>query len=160
MADNKIFWSSQPILPIGNQATDRVQRDEKPSSDFADILARQQTKVKFSKHANERLRDRRIDLSDQQLAKLDDTVERMADLHERYGLPRQRQEPYRDYRHGWNERKGKHIHEHRQCGDTLIKPVLLGGLWALNEGDARSRHKLLRVSRKLAESSRFRGLSC
>ena len=78
MADNKIFWSSQPILPIGNQATDRVQRDEKPSSDFADILARQQTKVKFSKHANERLRDRRIDLSDQELAKLDDTVERMA----------------------------------------------------------------------------------
>ena len=78
MADNKIFWSSQPILPIGNQATDRVQRDEKPSSDFADILARQQTKVKFSKHANERLRDRCIDLSDQDLAKLDDTVERMA----------------------------------------------------------------------------------
>ena len=78
MADNKIFWSSQPILPIGNPATDRVQRDEKPSSDFADILARQQTKVKFSKHANERLRDRRIDLSEQELAKLDDTVERMA----------------------------------------------------------------------------------
>ena len=78
MADNKIFWPSQPILPIGNPAADRVQRDEKPSSDFADILARQQTKVKFSKHANERLRDRRIDLSDQELAKLDDTVERMA----------------------------------------------------------------------------------
>ncbi len=86
MADNKIFWSSQPILPIGNQATDRVQRDEKPSSDFADILARQQTKVKFSKHANERLRDRRIDLSDQQLAKLDDTVERMAEKGARESL--------------------------------------------------------------------------
>ena len=86
MADNKIFWSSQPILPIGNPATDRVQRDEKPSSDFADILARQQTKVKFSKHANERLRDRRIDLSDQQLAKLDDTVERMAEKGARESL--------------------------------------------------------------------------
>ena len=86
MADNKIFWSSQPILPIGNQATDRVQRDEKPSSDFADILARQQTKVKFSKHANERLRDRRSDLSDQQLAKLDDTVERMAEKGARESL--------------------------------------------------------------------------
>ena len=86
MADNKIFWSSQSILPIGNQATDRVQRDEKPSSDFADILARQQTKVKFSKHANERLRDRRIDLSDQQLAKLDDTVERMAEKGARESL--------------------------------------------------------------------------
>ena len=86
MADNKIFWSSQPILPIGNQATDRVQRDEKPSSDFADILARQQTKVKFSKHANERLRDRQIDLSDQQLAKLDDTVERMAEKGARESL--------------------------------------------------------------------------
>ena len=86
MADNKIFWSSQPILPIGNQATDRVQRDAKQSSDFADILARQQTKVKFSKHANERLRDRRIDLSDQQLAKLDDTVERMAEKGARESL--------------------------------------------------------------------------
>ena len=86
MADNKIFWSSQPILPIGNPATGRVQRDEKPSSDFADILARQQTKVKFSKHANERLRDRRIDLSDQQLAKLDDTVERMAEKGARESL--------------------------------------------------------------------------
>ncbi len=86
MADNKIYWSSQPILPIGNQATDRVQREEKPSSNFADILAKQQTKVKFSKHANERLRDRRIDLSDQQLAKLDDTVERMAEKGARESL--------------------------------------------------------------------------
>ena len=66
MADNKIFWSSQPILPIGNPAANRVQRDEKQTSDFADILAGQETKVKFSKHANERLRDRQIDLSDQQ----------------------------------------------------------------------------------------------
>ena len=86
MADNKIFWSSQPILPIGNQAADRVQRNEKPSFDFADILARQQTKGKFPKPANERLRDRRIDLSDQQLAKLDDTVERMAEKGARESL--------------------------------------------------------------------------
>ena len=86
MADNKIFWSSQPILPIGNPAAARVQQNEKPSSDFADILARQQTKVKFSKHANERLRDRQIDLSDQQLAKLDDTVERMAEKGARESL--------------------------------------------------------------------------
>ena len=86
MADTKIFWSTQPKLPIGNPATGREQRDEKPSSDFADILARQQTKVKFSKHANERLRDRRIDLSDQQLAKLDDTVERMAEKGARESL--------------------------------------------------------------------------
>ncbi|MBR1552962.1 MAG: flagellar protein [Schwartzia sp.] len=78
MADNKIFWSSQPILPIGNPATSRAPQEEKNSSAFADILAGQETKVKFSKHANERLRDRRIDLSDQELAKLDDTVERMA----------------------------------------------------------------------------------
>ena len=86
MADNKIFWSSQPILPIGNPAANRVQRDEKQTSDFADILAGQETKVKFSKHANERLRDRQIDLSDQQLAKLDDTVERMAEKGARESL--------------------------------------------------------------------------
>ena len=87
MADNKIFWSSQPILPIGNPAASQAkQRDEKKASGFADILAGQQTKVKFSKHANERLRDRRIDLSDQQLAKLDDTVERMAEKGARESL--------------------------------------------------------------------------
>ena len=78
MADNKIFWSSQPILPIGNPEPGRVKQEEQQSSAFADILAKQETKVKFSKHANERLRDRRIDLSAQELAKLDDTVERMA----------------------------------------------------------------------------------
>lgn len=78
MADNKIFWSSQPILPIGNPAVSRPQQDEKSASSFADVLASQERKVKFSKHANERLRDRRIDLSEQELAKLDDTVERMA----------------------------------------------------------------------------------
>ena len=86
MADNKIFWSSQPILPIGNPAVSHAKRDEKKASGFADILAGQQTKVKFSKHANERLRDRQIDLSDQQLAKLDDTVERMAEKGARESL--------------------------------------------------------------------------
>ena len=78
MADNRIYWSSQPILPIGNPAVSPPKRDEKSASSFADVLASQERKVKFSKHANERLRDRRIDLSDQELAKLDDTVERMA----------------------------------------------------------------------------------
>ena len=79
MADNKIFWSSQPILPIGNSVpVSPPKRDEKSAATFADVLASQERKVKFSKHANERLRDRSIDLSDQELAKLDDTVERMA----------------------------------------------------------------------------------
>ena len=78
MADKKIIWSSQPILPIGNPAAGQPQRSDKSGPDFADVLAKQETKVKFSKHANERLRDRRIDLTDQELAKLDDTVERMA----------------------------------------------------------------------------------
>ena len=78
MADNKIFWSSQPILPIGNPVAGQAKRDRKNPGDFADVLANVETKVKFSKHAIERLRDRRIDLSDQELAKLDDTVERMA----------------------------------------------------------------------------------
>ncbi len=77
MADNKIFWSSQPILPIGNPAAGQAKREKKNPGDFADVLANVETKVKFSKHAIERLRDRRIDLSDQELAKLDDTVERM-----------------------------------------------------------------------------------
>ena len=86
MADNRIFWSSQPILPIGNHETGRPRQEATSGPGFADVLANQQTKVKFSKHANERLRDRRIDLSDQQLAKLDDTVERMAEKGARESL--------------------------------------------------------------------------
>lgn len=78
MADNRIYWPSRPILPVGNPVAEHARQREETSSAFADILAGQETKVKFSKHANERLRDRRIDLTGQQLAKLDDTVERMA----------------------------------------------------------------------------------
>ena len=86
MADNKIYWSSQPILPLGNPMADRAQREKNQSPGFAEILAGQETKVKFSKHANERLRDRQVDLSDQELAKLDDTVERMAEKGARESL--------------------------------------------------------------------------
>jgi len=79
MADNKIYWSSQPILPIGNPVTDHSQRKEQTNSNFADILAREKKQVSFSQHAQQRLRDRSLDFSEQQLAKLDDTVDRMAE---------------------------------------------------------------------------------
>ena len=71
----------------------------------------------------------------------------------------QRQKPHRDYRHGWNERKRKHLYQHRQCCDPLIKPVLPGGLWTLNDGDVHSRHPLQKkteIPRNLEDSVGFR----
>ncbi len=79
MADPRIYWSPQPILPAGGSAPGRpadAPAEKKPS--FADILAGEENQVSFSQHALQRMQDRRIDFSQQDLTKLDDTVERMA----------------------------------------------------------------------------------
>ncbi|MBQ7516655.1 MAG: flagellar protein [Schwartzia sp.] len=80
MADARIYWSPQPILPAGVPApgrpADAPAAEKKPS--FADILAGEESRVSFSQHALQRIQDRQIDFSRQDLTKLDDTVERMA----------------------------------------------------------------------------------
>ena len=79
MADNRIYWPSRPILPAGDRSAGRAEASGQQSPAFADILRSQKGKqVSFSQHALQRLRDRQIDLSEQELARLDDTVERMA----------------------------------------------------------------------------------
>ena len=79
MADNRIYWPSRPILPVGDRPSGRPEANGKQAPVFADILRSQKSnQVSFSQHALQRLRDRRIDLSEKELAKLDDTVDRMA----------------------------------------------------------------------------------
>ena len=87
MADSRIYWSSQPILPVGGSTAGRPTKavTEKKAS-FADVLAGEESRVSFSQHALQRIQDRQLDFSAQDLSKLDDTVERMAQKGARESL--------------------------------------------------------------------------
>ncbi len=83
MADSRIYLQSQPLLPLGNlQGTSKCTNQSKQNGSlgvsFADELASAEKKVTFSQHALQRMQDRSLDLSEQDLAKLDDTVAKMA----------------------------------------------------------------------------------
>lgn len=87
MANLGIFYTGQPLIPVPSSAGESNLRSRiggkagESGQSFAIALdeARKQAKqVSFSRHAVERLESRRLDLSEQDLAKLDDTVEKMA----------------------------------------------------------------------------------
>lgn len=87
MANLGIFYTGQPLIPVPASAGESNLRSRiggktgESGQSFAIALdeARKQAKqVSFSRHAVERLESRQLDLSEQDLAKLDDTVEKMA----------------------------------------------------------------------------------
>ncbi|MBQ9365483.1 MAG: flagellar protein [Schwartzia sp.] len=88
MTDSRIYWSSQPILPIGKQSDNQNLKTQRASSgeNFADALSEAEKKVSFSQHALKRLEDRQLDFSEQDLLKLDSTVEKMAEKGARESL--------------------------------------------------------------------------
>lgn len=83
MSDSRIFFPSQPILPVDNSSLNnrRAATDTAVTkgATFADLLQQSSQKVMFSNHALQRLKDRNLNFSEQDLAKLDDTVARMAE---------------------------------------------------------------------------------
>lgn len=79
MADPRIYLPSQPLLSVGNQS--KVSHNVRPqtsSVSFADELTKAEKKVSFSQHAMQRMQNRSLDLSEQDLAKLEATVEKMS----------------------------------------------------------------------------------
>lgn len=88
MADNRIYLSSQPLIPVGGAGDVRggAGNGTRCAAKFADILAGEKKRVNFSQHALQRLRDRSLALDDRQLAELDETVERMAEKGARESL--------------------------------------------------------------------------
>lgn len=81
MADSRIYFQSQPILPVtGTGIGQSRPRQGKTAAgaSFADILDNASRKVSFSNHAMQRLESRNLKLSNQDLQKLDDTVDKMA----------------------------------------------------------------------------------
>lgn len=87
MADSRIYLNTQPILSL-NPITAGKQKIQHGSGNtsFVDILSEVQKKVSFSHHAWNRLQERNINLSDKDLAKLDDTVDRLAQKGAREAL--------------------------------------------------------------------------
>lgn len=88
MADARVYWPSQPLLPIKNAVGESHQKPVPQSGkdSFAAILAAQTSKVSFSQHALQRLRERRLDFDAQALQKLDDTVAKMTQKGAREAL--------------------------------------------------------------------------
>ena len=88
MADDpRIYLSTQPLMPLGNHVTYQPQMGQPvKNTAFADALSVAEKRVSFSKHALQRLMSRQLNLSDNDLAKLDDTVDKMAQKGARESL--------------------------------------------------------------------------
>ena len=80
MSDTRIYFQSQPIWPVENSGIkQKVQTGTVTmGASFADILQSATKKVSFSNHAMQRMESRNLNLSTQDLQKLDDTVDMMA----------------------------------------------------------------------------------
>ncbi len=82
MADNRIYFNAQPLLPVHPAGTaSQAVRDMgsvSSKSSFAEIFSEEKNKVSFSQHAVDRLKERNLSFSREDMAKLGDTVEKMA----------------------------------------------------------------------------------
>ena len=81
MADSKVFFQAQPLIPVNNRnsITKTSNTNIKANtSSFDAILQQKINEVKFSQHAQERLNNRNIKLSANDLKKLDQAVEKIS----------------------------------------------------------------------------------
>ena len=90
MSNTRIFFPSQPILPVEKsgfrQGVQNRQNTSASGSSFAELLDSASKKVSFSNHAIQRLESRQLDFSEQDLQKLDETVDKMAQKGARESL--------------------------------------------------------------------------
>ena len=91
MADSRMFINTQPLLPIddhatGKQRTARTTTSQPQQRSFENYLDAAQKTVSFSQHAQARLQERNIQLSEDTLAKLNNTVEQLAQKGARESL--------------------------------------------------------------------------
>lgn len=87
MAVSRMYLNAQPLLPL-NQPAKGMPQDAQVAgkTDFGAILQKAQKSVSFSRHAVDRLQERNIRLSAQDLSRLDDTVDRLAQKGARESL--------------------------------------------------------------------------
>ncbi|MFZ7104598.1 MAG: TIGR02530 family flagellar biosynthesis protein [Peptococcaceae bacterium] len=84
------FFIQQPIRPIGQSADkNKPVIKEQPTTNFKEVFQQQLyqgEELKFSKHAQQRLNSRNIELGQDALAKLNNAVEKAADKGARESL--------------------------------------------------------------------------
>lgn len=83
MADNRIYYPQQPILPVNkttanSTSSGRVDKSQNAAVPFNKILEQELSGVKFSQHAIQRLQTRNIKLNQNEMAKLNNAVEKAA----------------------------------------------------------------------------------
>lgn len=80
MTDNRIYYPQQPILPTGKTSISRniASKSALPSTAFNKILEQELSGVKFSQHAVQRLENRKINLSANDMEKLNAAIEKAA----------------------------------------------------------------------------------
>ncbi|MBP2650217.1 MAG: flagellar operon protein [Firmicutes bacterium] len=91
MADNRIYYPQQPVLPIGKAAYNpKTSNSSKPVAanepPFSQVLGQELTGLKFSQHALDRLETRNIALNKTDLAKISGAVEKAAQKGARESL--------------------------------------------------------------------------
>ena len=90
MSDSKVFFPSQPILPVDNSSLTQRKTNHNTTAatgaSFADIMQKASQRVIFSSHALQRMESRNLNFSEKDLQKLDDTVTKMAQKGARESL--------------------------------------------------------------------------
>lgn len=73
---DRINW--QPLKPAGGVAAGTIASREKQAPEFAALLREKIGALKFSRHASERLESRKINLSPEQIARLEQGIKKAA----------------------------------------------------------------------------------
>jgi len=83
VADNMIYYQAQPLIPIDNRSkltNNNISLLNKTNSkkSFANLLNEEIAGVKFSQHALDRMQSRGLNFSNNDLLKLNEAVEKIA----------------------------------------------------------------------------------
>lgn len=75
MLPNKIFFPSQPVQPLGSPKTSKAPSSQESRTSFGQVLEKEvRGEIKFSKHAQQRMQSRNIELDQNDLAKLQNAM--------------------------------------------------------------------------------------
>lgn len=77
MVVSKTYLQSMPLLAITDGEQKIVKRKDWGKPDFSEELSNAENHVKFSRHAQQRLESRNIELTDEELRHIDETVGKM-----------------------------------------------------------------------------------
>ena len=83
MADNMIYYQAQPLISIDNRSkltnkTPTLSNKANSKNSFANLLNEEIAGVKFSQHALDRMQSRSLNFSNDDLLKLNEAVEKIA----------------------------------------------------------------------------------